>query len=292
MGAVSNATELSNAAIPGKILAPIVSPAFVKSTVMLNLMMASDLPGQGKGNVVGFVRKGYLTAAVVAEATAAAFGSGGELTDTVVDATAAKAVVVSGPSLENQRFGTQPLSRFIEDQASAIARYIDDDALSLASGLSVSVTASSIATIDDLFECQFSILNSNCPNQEVLPAWVPNARGYITVKKEIHQTGATAYQSAFQMSLAGGMPKPNGYCGEIPGVCTVWRTSGHATSGGDTVTPFIHPMWCLGIAADALPGVLVGQKISEGFYTEVGSYLFYDVLEVNDLAGVKYLFDT
>lgn len=288
---VAYLTELANSALPGKMLAPIVTPAFVKTNVMLNLMMVADLPPVGAGKVLSFPQKGSLTSETIAESTAYTLSANGELTDSQVDATAAKACVVSGPSAESERFGRQPISRFIEEQAAAIARFVDNDALSLFSGLSQSVTASQYVDTDILFDAQYAILSADCPDDTDELQFVTNARGVTQLRKAIVNSGASVWSNPAMLSILGGKPQANGYMGSIPGLCGIWKTSGHATSGSDTVQALIHPKWCLGAAIDSIPTVYVGQKISEGFYKEVGSLLFYDVLEVNDRAGCKVLSD-
>lgn len=293
MGVKANVTELANSALPGRMLASIVSPAFSKTNVMMNHVMLEDLPPPGQGNVVGFVKKGALSnAALLVESTDTTYGSGGELTDTVVEATAVKAVSTSGQSVESKRFGRQPLSRIIEEQAADLARMVDTDILTDFSALSQSQTSTTILTLDDLMEAKFQILANDVPNPEVELQYIARAREVVNIQKEIKDAGASAWSNPDMISILSGSPAPNGYQGSIPGICGVWMTSGFGTSASDTITALLHPRWTYGIAIDPMPQVLVGEKITEGFYTEVGSYIFYDVVEVNDLAGVKVLSDT
>lgn len=292
MAAVANVTELANSTTIGNELSALSSPALVKSVVMINLMYAENLPE--RTNVKKFRKNGSLTATnPQAEATALAIGSGGELTDSGADATAAKAAIVSGISVEEQKFGTIDLERVGNEQFGAIARAVDTDGLSMFSGLSTSVTSTSVLTIDDVMLGQFNIYNSNCPNQEVPLSTVVAPRAGYNLKKELINSGASVWTNPAMLGLFNGAPvQPNGYIGSIPGVSDFYQTTGHATSGGDDVQAIFHPMWAFAGMFDAVPTSWLSNKGSEGFFTELASYYFYDVVEWNDLCGVKLLSDT
>jgi hypothetical protein len=51
-------------------------------------------------------------------------------------------------------------------------------------------------------------------------------------------------------------------------------------------------MWAFAGFFAPAPVTWVKEKGGEGFYTEYATYYFYDVLEWNDLCGVKLLSDT
>lgn len=289
--AVVNITELSNSNTLGNLLSIAASPALVKTPVMMANMTLENLPSGT--NVVKFRKNGSLTGALVAESTANAVDSNGELTDSSISATAAKAIVVSGLSVEEQQFGYITLDRIATEQGTAIGRYVDNDALSMASGLATSVTCASVATVDDLMLAQMNIYNSNCPNQEVPLSAILGPRAVYNIKKDILQSGGTPWANPAMLDIFAGAPvKANGLIGTIPGFGNVFQTTGFATSSGDDVQMVIHPIWCLaGIFASA-PVTWVQNRGAEGFYTEVASYYFYDVIEWNDLCGVKFLSDT
>jgi hypothetical protein len=201
-------------------------------------------------------------------------------------------VIVSGLSVEAEEFSSLDLTRLSSEQFSAIARAVDTDALGLFSGLSTGRTASSLLTVDDLMLSQMGIYASEVPNKEVPLSLVTNAKGMYGVKKEIIQSGASAWTSESMMSILGGRPQPNCFVGSIPGICDVYQTSGMGTSGGDTYSAIFHPMWTFCGIFGVSPKSWMIRKGSEGFYTELASYYFFDVAEWNDLAGRYILSDT
>ena len=289
MAAVANITEFGNSVNVTDVLAAGISPALVKSNCMMALMHTEDLPS---GTLTAkLTKRGYLTAASLAEATALAPDANGELTDSSISASIAKCAVVSGVSVEQGQFGNISADRIAAEHGSAIGRFVDNDALSLFSGLSTSVTSASILTIDDVMLGQFNIFNSECPNKEVPLKAVLSHRGHYNIKKEIINSGASVWSNESFLQILAGAPQNNCYVGSL-GQIDFYSTSGHATSGGDTVQAIFHPMWAFAGFFAPAPVTWVREKGAEGFYTEYASYYFYDVLEWNDLCGVKLLSDT
>jgi hypothetical protein len=289
MAAVANITEFGNSVNVTDVLAAGISPALVKSNCMMALMHTEDLPS---GTLTSkLTKRGYLTAASLAEATALAPDANGELTDSSISASIAKCAVVSGVSVEQGQFGNISADRIAAEHGSAIGRFVDNDALSLFSGLSTSVTSTSILTIDDVMLGQFNIFNSECPNKEVPLKAVLSHRGHYNIKKEIINSGASVWSNESFLQILAGAPQNNCYVGSL-GQIDFYSTSGHATSGGDTVQAIFHPMWAFAGFFAPAPVTWVREKGAEGFYTEYASYYFYDVLEWNDLCGVKLLSDT
>lgn len=288
---VANLTELANSQTLGNLLSSTSSPAFVKGTCMMNLMMLENLP---TGTAVKkFTKNGSLTAAIVAESTAAQPDANGELTDTSVTATAAKTVVSSGITVEEQRFGNIDIERIGNEQFAAIARAVDTDALVMASGFSTAVTAASVLTVDDLFTAQFNIFNSNCPNQEVPLAAVIGPRAGYNLKKEVFQSGASAWSNPALLGIFNDQPvQANCYIGRLLANIDIYQTTGFGTTGGDDRQMVIHPMWALAGMFDTAPQTWILQQGAAGLYTEVVSYLLYDIIELNDLAGNELRSDT
>lgn len=288
--AVANITEYSNAVTIAAAISALQAPAFVKSTCMLGLIHAEDLPSGT--NAKKFVKRGSLTAASLAESTAMTVDANGELTDTSVTATAAKVAVSSGLSVEADTFTSLDTARIAGEQGAAIGRFVDNDALSLFGGFSTTVTSTSVLTIDDVMLGQFNIYNSECPNKEVTLQCVVHPKAYYNIKKELIQSGASAFTSPDMLAVLKGKPAQNCYVGSIPGLADFYSTTGQQTSGGDTQDAIFHPRWALaGIFASA-PVTWITKKGSEGAYTEVFSYYLYDVTEWNDLAGVLLNSDT
>ena len=290
--AVANITELSNSVTLGNLLSAEMAPAFVKAAVGLDSVYLENLPVGT--NVKKFTKAGSLTAATLAESTALAVDANGELTDSSISLTAAKCAVSSGLSVEEEQFGFISLDRIGQEQGAAIGRFVSDDILSLAGGFSTNtVTCATVATVDDLMLAQFAIYNAKVPNPEISLNAILGPRAVYNIKKDIVQSGASVWSNPNMLTLlSDGKPAANGLMGAIPGICNVYMTTGFGTSGGDDVQMVVHPRWALcGMLAPA-PKVWIKQKGSEGAYTEVFSFLFYDVGEWNDAAGCKFSSDT
>jgi hypothetical protein len=290
MGAVSYVTERGNAVNVTDVIAAGVAPAFVKATCMMALMHTENLP---VGTMTAkLTKKGSLTiAGALVEATALGLASGAELTDTSSDATIAKAAIVSAVSVESEQFGNINVARVSDEQGAAFGRYVDNDALGLFAGFSQSVTATALMTLDDIMTAQYTIFASECPNKEVALKAVLSHKGALNVRKELVTSGASIWTNPAFVEVLQGAPQNNCFIGSLLNI-DCYQNSGHATSGGDTVQGVFHPMWALAGFFAPAPVITPIFKGSEGFYTEVAGYYFYDVLEWNDLAGVKVLSDT
>ena len=162
---VANLMELADANTLGNLLSSVASPAFVKTPVMMNHVHAENMPSGT--NVLKLRKKDFLTAAALAESTALAPDANGELVEgsLAVSVTATKCAVVSGLTLEEQKFGDIVFNRVGDEHFTAIGRFVDNDALSLFSGLSTSVTAASVMTVDDIMLAQMTIYAGNVPSQ-------------------------------------------------------------------------------------------------------------------------------
>lgn len=287
---VANLVELSNSITPTDVLAAGISPAFLKSTCMMALMHNEGLP---QGTLTAkLTKRGSMTAASLAESTALAPDANGELTDTSVSCTIAKCAVVSGVTVEQAQFGTIDAGRIAFEHGSAIARFVDNDALSLFTGLSTAVTATSTLTLNDILLAQYSIYASECPNKEVPLKVVLSHRGHLNIKQEITQSGAALWSNGSELSILGGVPQNNCFVGSIGGSLDFYATSGHQTSSGDTVQAVFHPMWCFAGFFAPAPVTWTENEGRGGFFTAYATYYFFDILEWNDAAGVKVLSDT
>ena len=287
---VANVTEFSNSVTAVDLIGAGIAPAFVKSTCMVANIHYEDLP---KGTMTGtLLKRGALTAAALAESTAMPMDANGEITDTSVTGTIAKCAIVTALSVEAQQFGSITAERVADDHGSAIARFVDNDALGLFSGLSTAVTSASILTLDDVMLGQFNIYNSEVPNKEVPLKVVLSNRGFYNIKKELTQSGASIWTNQTELTVLGGAPQANCYVGSIGESLQFYATSGHATSGGDTVQAIFHPMWTFAGFFAPAPVTWVENEGRGGFFTAFATYYFYDVLEWNDLGGVKLLSDT
>lgn len=295
MSAVSYVTEKANVNTLSYVFGRIMAPSFQKVNVMLNLVHLENVPAET--NVVRLEKSGYLVASAHTEATAFALAADGELTDTYATATAAAIGVVSARSLHLKRFGgaKAALPRFLDEQAKAIAHYVDDDAIGLFASTSSTVTSTTVTTFDDLYLGQYNIFAGDCPDQNVPLCYVAGPKSFYNLKVNASKTGAAAFANDAMLGIfkdTGGKPLPNGYVGEIcPGI-QGWQTTGFGTSSADDCYGLFHPMW--GFAAIVDDNIIVKQaeKIVEGVYDEVASFLFYDVLEYHAAACCLVKSDT
>lgn len=287
--AVSNVTELGNSVNITDVLAAGIAPAFTKANCMIGLMHSEGLP---QGTLTAkLTKQGSLVAASLAEATALGPDANGELTDTSVSCTIAKCAVVTGVSVEQQQFGNISAGRVAAEHGSAIGRFVDNDALSLFSSVSAAVTSASVLTVDDVMLGQYNIYASECPNREVPLKVVLGHRAHYNIRKELTQSGESVWTNQKELTVLGGPAQSNCYAGSL-GALDFYATSGHATSGGDTVQAIFHPMWAFAGFFAPSPTTWVENEGRGGFFTAYATYYFYDVLIWNNSAATKLLSDT
>lgn len=286
---MANETELSNFIIKANEISAAIAPAFVDASVCMNLVHAETCSPDS--NVIKFRKSGSLTAATLAESTAYTYSASSELTDTSITATAVKAAVVSKLTVEAQRFGTSlaSLDRLAAEQGRALARLFDDTVIALFTGFSQLVTATSTLTVDNLLDAQYTIFSGGTPPGRL--CFVGHYKGVNELGKVALNTNASAFTNPNFLDLIG-QPKANNFKGSIADI-DVYQTSGHATTGGDNRQAMFHPdlAFCCALGG-AFQTAISPLLISTGFWTEVGSYFFFDVKEWNDLAGVEVRSDS
>jgi len=290
MAAVTNITELANAILMDAV-ADVASPAFVKKNISMNHMMTIDMPTTS--NIKKIKKNGTLTAASLVQATALAVGADGELSDTSVSLTAAKAVVSSGLAIESEKFGGHDVPRMSKEAMEAIARFVDDDFLSLFSGLSASVTSTTVMTVNDIALGLLGLYNAKVPNQEVAASIFLGPTAVHNIRKEIRESGAAQWSNTAALGILNGAAIPaNGFVGSIAGIGDVYQTTGFATGGSDDTQAIFHPMWTFAGMFDTAPTVWLTPVGAGGGYKEIFVYYFWDQAEINDLAGTALKSDT
>lgn len=284
---MANETEQGNFNTLAYTFARMMAPEFQKNTVMVNLMATENTP-EGSDSK-RWKKSGSLTAETVNESGTYSFSGNSELTDTNVETTVAKAVVVTKLTEEARRFGGADASenRITSLQGRAIARFVDNDALSLATGFSNVVTSTDDMTYEDLFLGQLNIFNADTPDQNVPLAFIGAPKAFHDLGVQAIQAGGSAFANDTLLGIFGGPPQANGYRGEIvPGI-QGFQTTGFQTTGSDNQQLLIHPMWGLCGILDPSITVKFEGVVSGGFYDEIGSLYFYDVAEWNDGACVQ-----
>lgn len=290
--AVANLIELANTATVNRVLSKIASPALQKTPVMLGNIYAEDMPEGQATATKGYRKTGSLTASALAESTASAIGANGERTDSVVDMTAAKAIVVSGVTVENQKFGQVSLPEYAESAGTAIGIFVDNQLLPTFSSFTNLVTSTAGLTLNDLDEAQYNILVAGTPDPNMPLTFVGATRAMRNLKQEIREAGGSALQNERFLSIFNGPPAANGFYGSLPGYQLYHTSSGFSTSGGNNIQALFHSKWAIAGMFDRAITTWYANKGSEGFYTEIASYYFWAAGIWNDLAGCEVQSDT
>lgn len=285
---MANETELSNIAHKTDEISDAISGALVQSVVVLPLIFTEDLP-MGT-NIKLFRKDGNLVAEGLAESTAYTFGSNSELTQTTVTATATKFVCASKLTVESQQFSTMTPAQIAQKQGEALARDLDDEILALFSSFSNQITATDVLTVDDVLDGAFTV-DSNLAGGTGALVGVFDYKGINELRKELIASGAAVFSQRNQTSLLEGIKAGNGFSGTLPGV-DLYTSNGLPTSGGDDVALVFNPNNAIAGMVSPSVNVIVNEKGSEGFYTEIASYVFFDAVEWNDVAGAGVLSDT
>lgn len=285
--AVSNAIIRTDVAQVSRVFAALVAPAFVKTPVMMNLMYSEDIPRGQNTATKGFRKEGSMTAAALAEATILAYDANGRRQDTAVDITAAKAIVVSGVSLENQTFNDQNLASYARSQGTAIGRFVDDSVIANYSSLTNAVDAGDTITVDHLDQAAQLILAANTPDPQTPLQFVGTPKAMRQLKADIRTSGGAMWSNTQFLSIFNGNPQPNGYYGSLPGM-DLYTTSGHANNGGVLSLALFHPQWCFaGIFDRSVNTDIQFHGASGGLINEITSWFFYGSGIWNDLAGCE-----
>lgn len=285
-------TEVANFTTVGNAISALISPAFVEKTLYLNLVHAEDFPRDT--NVIKFRKSGNLVAETLGESTAYTYSSNSELTDAAISCTAQKGVVVSKMTVEALRFGTAAadLPRLARLQAEALARLFDTTAVALHSGIANGVTAATTLTKDNILDAAYTVRSSmKGANDGGRLAGVFGYKGVNEVRKELTSISASAFSNESMLSLVGA-PKANGLAGELAGV-EIYEFSGLPTTGGDDIACIFHPRYCFAAGLGGEFQTDISKlNASGGFYYEISTYFFYNVVEWNDTAGCRVRSDS
>jgi len=289
--AIANMTNQSDVPQISRVISALVAPAFVKQPVAMGLIASQDVPEGQNTSTVGFQKEGSMTADALAEATARALDANGKRQDTAVDVSASKVVVVSGLSLENLKFNAINPQSYARSQASAIARYVDDEILAEFSDFTQTVNAGGTMTIDALEVAANLIITAKVPNPQAQLQFIGTPKAMLHIKNDIRTSSSPMYSNEKFLSVFNGNPLPNGYYGNIPGI-DLYQTSGFAASGAQSVQGLFHPEWAIaGIFDKGIQTMNESKGGTSGLYTEITSYYFYGVGVWNDLAGASITLD-
>lgn len=269
-----------------------ISAALVDAIRMVPLIYKENLPGDS--NIKLFRKAGSLTAATIAEVAGV---SPQQYQETEITATATKTGLVSRLSVEAQTFSRSTNQQLMMAQGNAIGRDLDGDVVDLFDAFATTVTSTSIATVDDIFDCMFNINNSNGGTGTLLVAALGNKQ-INEIKKEIFSSGAAALAQPSLTTLLGDGLAENGFRGTLPGAAVYEVDTTLDTGGGDDKSLVFNPantfagMYSQGVQTRVR---WVGDDDGaggQGFYDEISSWVFGVVVEWNDLGGCTLSSDT
>lgn len=281
---MANEIKLANVATPTDVISNAISKAFVEKIVCLPHVFGEDLP------VGTNLKKARRDAALglgstVAEADNYSFSTPSVFTQDSVSLTAAKSVIASKITVEAMEFAGVNDQQIIDKQANSLARTLDNAVKALASGFSQTVSSASVLTIEDGMEAAYLIRAGNAAPDGKRMVWIVDFKGRHQLDKQKIQSGAAAFSNEGMLSLLYGLPQPNGYVGTVPGL-DVYEVGGLPTGGGKRSSMVLNPELAIfGIYGTIK--VLRKQPDSQGLYTELTSYVFNQVAEWNDAAGVE-----
>lgn len=292
---MANETLMSSAVQRSESIESAILEAFQAASIMQNLVKWGNLEPNTK--VKKFPKGAALTSAVVAEGVAATPQA---VTDTSVSLTIQKAVIVTKPTREAEKFTVAAeKARHLDLAKRAHLKKFEVDALSLVSGFSQSVDAGTTATIEKAMEAVYTAGLSDASE-------LVDTVDLVLARKQIWQIEASIRTSAnaiygnpgFAFAAASTKREQRGFKGEIMGA-NFFESSNVQTSGGN----FLGYVGYRGLALCALAPLGAGNApefettdtLHLGFLESVSfikTLMFYQVGEYNDACGVQLLSDT
>lgn len=287
-------TELANFITIGNAVSAYLGPAFVAKAQGMPFVFKEVFPDNT--NVIKFRKAGYLVAETVAESTDYTYSANSKLTDSMVSCTAEKHVAGHKMTVEAQRFGgsSASLQRAANEMAAAHARLFDTKLKALFSSISGGVTATSTLVKDNLIDARYTVVSTMKDGFSGKLVGFFDYKGVSELQKELTNITATAFSNMNMLGVLGMPRQADGYAGNVLGI-DIYQTDGLPTSSSDDVACVWDPMHCFGAGVDGQNGFYTSVKepaAINGISTELLSWTFYKIVEVNDGAGVRVLSDT
>lgn len=283
---MANETEQANIIAQTDVLADRASAALVRKIVVTPLIYAEEMSPTG---TKVFPKEGSLTAGAVSESGSWSFGAGSEYTEGSLSLSQQKTMISVKLTREASRFTRADMMLMADRIGASIARDMEEDILALFdnfSGQDSSRTGTTL-NVDALMDAAYQVKdNEAAPTGRRMVA-VVDYKGSNEIKKELKDSGASAFGNVELVSALLGANPENGYVGNIPGI-DVFETSGLPTSGSDDVALVFNPEMAFAAMYDSLVIESV-FKGSEGVWDEITGYMFNAVGEWNDEAGYGVL---
>lgn len=293
---MANETILSGINKIERVYSDSISADFVKKVVVVPLISGEDLP---TGTLVKSYKNqvAFSEAAATTVSEAGSFSTNTQLTNGQTNLTAIKSAISSKISVEVSDFGAASDAEIVANQSSAIARAVDTEVLALFPSFTAgTITATSVGTLDDLYDAVYAVHASTLRYDSVLTA-VIGLKCANAIRKEVANSGASQFTLPNRLSVLGepGAPiiAPNGLLGSLPAL-NIFVTAGFSTSGGDSQQGVFD-------SSDAIEGIY-GQgiktwaiKVGAGnpsFVVELSSYFWHAATVRRAGSGAIFKSDT
>jgi hypothetical protein len=280
-------TEQANLITIGNAVSSLMGPAFLNAAQGLPLVVAEPFPDIT--NTIKVPISGSLTAATLSESNAYSFSSSSELTDTSVTCTAKKVVSGSRPTVEALRF-SQPWAnpaRIANNMGAAIGRVFDSDFVALFSSTTNSVIATSTLVKDNLLDARYNVESSMLGAFSGQLVGMLHPKGLNEVRKDITNTGATAFGNLGLLGIVGQVQPGKQFAGNLMGIDLYYRT-GLPTTGGDNIQQVWDPKNAFYAGVDGISGFRTSIQEPTAENGLVVSYLawtFFKIIQWRDTAA-------
>lgn len=284
---MANEILTSTLALAADMVSDALGPAIANKVVCLQHVYAENIPvltTKKQARKDGAMGLG----AVTGEAATYTFGTAGEINQLKVELTIAKTVIGSKLTVEAEEFGQMDLQTVVSKQSNALSRTLDNAVKALATGFSQNVDAGGALDVETLMDAAYLITAGNHESDGQRKVAILDPKGVNQIKKQLVQTGGTAFSNLELLSTLTTLDTPNGFAGNLPGI-DVFQVNGLPTGGGNRSGMVINPDLAFFGMYGTAPVTWIIPKGVEGVYYEVVSYIWNQVAEWYDGAGIEVL---
>jgi hypothetical protein len=277
--------KLANMATPTDVVSTVISRGLVDKVVLVPFVFAEDLP---VGTAVKKARKDVELGApeTVTEAGNYTYEAAkSNFTQGSVSLTTGKSVIASRITAEAYQFSELTDQQVIDKQSRSLSRGLDAAIKALAAGFSQEIEIGGPMNAESLLEAVALISAGNAAddNSPLVAALTPTQ--VFQIQKQLIQSGASAWSNIQMLSLLQTLEQPNGYAGSLPGGVDVFRTNGMPTESTEVTAMVFNPALAFFGVYGPVQVHRTGMS-SQGVYEEILSFIFNQVAEWNDAAGV------
>ena len=150
-------TELANIVTQTDVVASTMTGAFVTADNVLPLILTEAFPDNT--NVIKFAKSGSVRGVAGTESTAYTYAAGDELTDTSTTVTGTRKDSAQKLTVEAARFAGPmgSVERLAREAGLGLNRLAAEELKTLFSSIANSVTATTVLTVDDLYDAQYTV---------------------------------------------------------------------------------------------------------------------------------------